>query len=179
MNWNDIKPWIAKAAPLIGTALGGPFGTMAGALVAQALGTKDASPESIKGAIQAGNLTGEQIIALKLAEESFSLEMAKLDIKTKEDLMEWEFKNMDSARNREIQVRDWTPRILAYGVTIGFFGLLYYLTRYVVPLESKDILNVMLGSLGTAWISIISYYFGSSAGSASKDVLLHQSVPKE
>ena len=64
MNWDSLKPWIAKAAPLLGTALGGPFGTMAGALVAQALGTKDASPESIKAAIQSGNLTGDQIVAL-------------------------------------------------------------------------------------------------------------------
>lgn len=177
MDWSDIKPWIAKAAPLVGTALGGPFGTMAGAMVAQALGTKDASPESIKAAIQAGNLTGDQMVALKEAEQTFALEMAKLGITSTQQLEELAYKDRDSARTREISVKDWTPRILAYGVTLGFFGLLWHLLRHAVPPVSRDILNVMLGSLGTAWISIISYYFGTTANSSRKDEMLHNSTP--
>lgn len=179
MDWSSIKPWIAKAAPLVGTALGGPFGTMAGALVAQALGTKDASPESIKAAIQSGNLTGDQMVALKLAEQSFALEMAKLDITSTQQLEELAFKDRDSARNREINVKDWTPRILAYGITVGFFGLLTFMMKWNVPASNKDMLNIMLGALGGAWVSIVAYYFGSSAGSDRKTQLLHQSSPKE
>lgn len=177
MNWDSLKPWIAKAAPLLGTALGGPFGTMAGALVAQALGTKDASPESIKAAIQSGNLTGDQIVALKKYEQDFALDMAKLDITSTQQLEELAFKDRDSARTREANIKDWTPRILAYGVTLGFFGLLSFLLRREIPNASKDVLNVMLGSLGTAWISIISYYFGTTANSSRKDEMLHNSTP--
>ncbi len=177
MNWSDIKPWVAKAAPLIGTALGGPFGAMAGALVSQALGTKDASPESIKAAIQAGNLTGDQIVALKQAEQSFALEMAKLDITSEQHLVEWEFKDRDSARAREIAVKDKIPAVLSILVTLGFFGLLIYLLKWAPPSDNKDVLNIMLGSLGSAWLGIIGYYFGSSAGSQAKDKLLHQSSP--
>ena len=43
---------------------------------------------------------------------------------------------------------------------------------------NRDLVNVVVGALGTAWISIIGYYFGTSAGSMRKTELLAQpSVP--
>lgn len=175
--WDTIKPFVGKFAPMLGAAVGGPFGVAAGAIIGSVLGTKDASPESIKGAIANGTLTGDQIIALKQAEESFALQMAALDINSVKDLEEIAAKDRDSARNMAIQTKDWTPRILAYGVTLGFFGLLSFLLRKEIPQNSKDVLNVMLGSLGTAWVSIIAYYFGTTANSGRKDEMIHNSTP--
>ena len=57
-------------------------------------------------------------------------------------------------------------------VTAGFFGMLATLAFQDLPTTNKDMLNVMLGSLGAAWVAVVSYYFGSSAGSRAKDAAL-------
>lgn len=41
MNWSDIGSLVGKAAPIVGTLLGGPAGAAVGAMVASALGTSN------------------------------------------------------------------------------------------------------------------------------------------
>ena len=171
-DWASVSGWVSKFAPMIGTALGGPLGGAAGALLASALGTKDASPESIQKAIVSGNLTGDQILALKKAENDFAVQMADLGFKDTEALANIEFQDRASARVLAETTHDWTPRILAFGVTIGFFGLLIFQVRHEVAPASRDLLNIMIGTLGSAWVSVITYYFGSSAGSREKDATI-------
>lgn len=60
--------------------------------------------------------------------------------------------------------------LLALIVTVGFLSILGYLA--VSKTENKDLLNVMIGSLGGGWVSIVSYYFGSSRGSDEKTSLI-------
>ena len=65
--------------------------------------------------------------------------------------------------------RDATPPILAISLTIGFFGLLTLLIFVDVDKEAMTLLQIMLGCLGTAFVQVISYYFGSSSSSRKKD----------
>lgn len=69
--------------------------------------------------------------------------------------------------------------ILAIVITIGFFGLLTYMLKYNVPKENKDILNIMLGSLGTAWITIVNFFFGSSMSSRANGETIRKMVDKQ
>jgi hypothetical protein len=52
MDWKDIAATVGKAAPLLGTLLGGPAGGAVGALVASALGT-GADPDAVAKEIAA------------------------------------------------------------------------------------------------------------------------------
>lgn len=64
------------------------------------------------------------------------------------------------------------PKFLVVSTTIGFFGLLALLFFVPFPPESKEILNITLGSVGTAWLGMCNFNFGSSSGSRDKTALL-------
>ena len=117
----------------------------------------------------------ELIKTFKLSpEEAARLELAlkKTEVEFQSKILELQVSDMNSARQREIQVRDDTPRVLAY-VTTGLFGaVLFYMMSFELPTGSERVIDVMLGSLGTAWLMSMSYYFGSSIGSDAKTSLM-------
>lgn len=85
-------------------------------------------------------------------------------------------KDNDSARQMQIAALkqdSWFAKnqihILSIVITLGFFGLLTYMVKFDVPPANKDMLNIMLGSLGAAWLQVVSFYFGSSKSSQAKD----------
>lgn len=67
-----------------------------------------------------------------------------------------------------------TMATLAVLLMLGFFavlGALLYGAFIKVTIDGtlKDVLLVMLGTLGSMVGMVVSYYFGSSRGSAAKD----------
>lgn len=167
----DWKAAIGTVAPALAGIFGTPVAGVAVGALCKAFGLEPSPENAAKIAQQAadGTLSGADWAKIKAAEIDAKLQLQKMDL----DYSLAEDKivagDRDSARNREIQVKDWTPRLLAYGVTVGFFGMLYWMMRHDVPVPNKDMLNILLGALGSAWIQVVSYYFGSSAGSAKKD----------
>jgi hypothetical protein len=73
--------------------------------------------------------------------------------------------------------KDWTPTGLAIALTVGLFGLVFFMMLHELPPGAKEPVNLMLGSIATAWVAMVSYYFGSSSGSQSKDRLLLEAAP--
>jgi hypothetical protein len=154
---------VKTVAPSIATAVGGPLAGMATKMISEALlGKPDGTDDELLQA--AKNATPEQLLALKKAEQDFAIKMRELDI----DLERISNEDRNSARNREIKTKDMTPRLLAGAVTFGFFGVLSWMIINGLPVNGGEALLVMLGTLGTAWGAIVSYYFGSSAGSREK-----------
>jgi hypothetical protein len=171
----DIKRIIGTTAPWLATALGGPLAGQAVAAITTAMGLPAGSKvEDIQKALAAGQLTGDQMVAIKAAELQFQQAMAQAGFTSEKDLESIAEQDRDSARRREESVKDWTPRVLAYGITLGFFGVLVFMLTQTMPPTAHDALLLLLGALQTAWVSIVAYYFGSSAGSARKSELLSQ-----
>jgi hypothetical protein len=166
-NWKDI---IGAVAPGLATALGGPVAGLAvSALSKQLLGRGNGTEAEVAAAVAAGG--GEVLERIKAAEQAFQTRMRELDI----DVERLHQQDRASAREREAKTGDsFTPQALAYLVTAGFFGVLFYLLVEGKPQTGGDALLVMLGALGGAWASVISYYFGSSAGSQAKTEILNR-----
>lgn len=62
--------------------------------------------------------------------------------------------------------------IFGYFITIGFFGLIVVLIFFDIKEGSKEIVFTLLGVFGSAFSSIVNYFFGSSEGSKDKTKLL-------
>ena len=161
---------VRTVAPSIASAVGGPLAGMATKAISEALlGKPDGTEQELLQAVD--RATPEQLLALKKAEQEFAVQMRELDI----DLERISMADRDSARSREVQTKDWTPKVLAGLITVGYFGALFYMLRNGLPQHGgSEAMLVMLGTLGTAWGGVVAYYFGSSAGSRAKDELMRQ-----
>ena len=76
MKWSDIGQFIGKAAPLIGTVIGGPAGAGIGAMVAHALGT-DNTPDAVQQALSSDP---QALLKLKQLEADHDVELKRLVI---------------------------------------------------------------------------------------------------
>ncbi len=159
----DWKATLASFAPKIALALGGPMAGVAVKAGLSIFGIEDGDEKQLLAAVSGA--THEQLLALKKADQDFAARMKELDI----DLERIMSGDRDSARKMQIETRSYTVDFLAVFVTFGFFGMLGFMLTQPVPPENKDVLNIMLGSLGTAWVTIIGFFFGSSYGSSFKD----------
>jgi hypothetical protein len=179
VNLKQLAVSIASFAPTLATMLGGPLAGTAVSALAGALGLKQgAGADDVTQVMQAGTLTPDQLASIRAADQKHAeiieqqkIDLAKLNADHEEAFAKIDADDRASARAREIALRDNTPKILAYLVTAGFFGMLYLLYRGK-PADGGEVLLAMIGSLGTGWGLVMAYYFGSSKGSAMKDITI-------
>ena len=177
----NIKSIFAKVLPTIAATVipGGPLAQLGINAVVKALGIDkiEATPQALDAAIsEAQSKNPEILLELKKADAELQMRLAEMGYDSEEKILALQNADRSDARAREIAVRDKIPAILAVGVTVGFFGCLAMLAFCNVQQTAHDILLTMTGSLGTAWIGIINYYFGSSSGSAAKTKILAEQV---
>lgn len=170
----DVKKIIGTAAPWLATALGGPLAGQAVSAIASAMGLKsDAKIDDIQKALAAGQLTGDQLVAMKQAELQFQQAMTQAGFQQVKDLESIAEQDRDSARKREMTVQDWTPRVLAYLIVGGFMAMAYAVLFRKTAVDSA-LAGTVIGYLSAKAEQVASYYFGSSQGSDRKTELLAQ-----
>lgn len=164
-DWKNI---VGAVAPSIATALGGPLAGLAVRTLSNVLlGHENGSQDEISAALNGA--TGDQMVRLREADIAFQTQMKQLDV----DLERIASDDRTSARSRESTTGDvWTPRLIASLVLGGFlFSVFWVLTGQVTSLTDPTVVGIvgtLIGYVSAKADQVVSYYFGSSAGSAAK-----------
>ena len=127
--------------------------------------------EGVKDIVRTFKLPPEQQL-------QFDSKMAELQTTAEIKLAELEASDRNSARQREMSVKDNTNANLAYTVTGTMMVGLVYLNVYPPSPEVKTVVENVMMAVRDGWLVILAYYFGSSRGSAAKHETIDKLVTK-
>ena len=142
----------------------------------------------LSAVLSIGEKVLDKVIPDPLAKAEAQAKLAQIAKEGKLGELESHVKEMQSARDREIQIatssaapmlnKIVTP-VLALG-TVGLTFILFGVIIFVdVDADSKDILIYVLGALTSAVTMVLGYYFGSSAGSKEKSAQIDEMIGKK
>jgi hypothetical protein len=169
-----MNDFLKTLAPLLGTAIAGPFGGIAASFLADKLGVSEKTVSAVTEALSTDKMTPDQVAQIKLAEIDFKKWMGDNSLKQEQ----LSFDDRKSARDMEIATKSYTPSILTWIVVIlclTFEGLMLF--GQMPKPASEIVLGRVLGTLDSALMMVLAFWFGSSNGSQNKDLMLHNSTP--
>ena len=133
--------------------------------------------DPITAGIETLNTVIERVFPDPQQATTAKLKLAEMQQNGELEAFKAESNDKTSARNREVEIakaghKDNITPTLAIFITIGFFMLL--LATFFLPIQAGmlQVANILIGTLGSAWIQVVSYYFGSSLGSKNKEMLI-------
>lgn len=169
MDWLGT---LKAIAPTVAAALGGPLAGAAVVAIGELFGMEEPTQEKIKSMIENGQMTGQQIADLKTLEMKLKAEESERGFK----YVELEFKDRDSARNREVQTGDRTPRNLTYIILVAFLGMVAFTLAGLTQVDSV-LAGTLIGYLSAKCEQALAYFFGTTQSGKEKNRLLAESVP--
>lgn len=165
----DWKATLQAVAPGLATAFGGPLvGAAVKVIGDKLLGNPNASEADVAEALS-GGLSGEQIVALREAENTFKLEMERIDAQRDQAALA----DMQNARQQTVALAQagsgisWAPVVISTIITVGFFVcvLLLFVVNKEWDERQANLLNTLFGGLLLGFGQVCNYWLGSSAGS--------------
>ena len=175
----DWKSIVKTVAPSLGAVLGSPLAGTAIKVLTDTLLPGEAPDEKKLDQIISAGLSPDQIIAVKTADQNFERQMKELDVK----LFEIEKDDRDSARKREIALGIFSSiglHILALIVLGGFGFSVYWIFAGTLPTDPTQIglMGTVVGYVSAKADQVVSYFFGSSAGSKQKTDAMAQAFTR-
>jgi hypothetical protein len=176
MDLSKFKTAIGTIAPWLAGTLGTPVMGVAVQALENVFGMQPgtATPQNLMTAL--AGATPQQLQDLRTADQKHSEFMASIGYKDLETLAAIDAGDRDSARKMQIAVHSRWPGILSAVTTLAVIGAIAArMTGLALPQDTVTV--QLIGSLTTGWGMCISYWFGTTRGSADKNNLLAQSTP--
>jgi hypothetical protein len=158
-----ILDTIKSVLPVIGTALGGPFGTAAATFIASKIGVPDATVEKVTAAL--AGMTPEQLASYKQLDNDFQAKMAEMGYDNVYKIAQLNAQAQSDV-NKTMQVEATSEHWPSYSWRpfIGFMFGLYVASLFILPLFKvspvimpSEMLLAIGGILGVA-----SYFRGKA-----------------
>lgn len=169
MNWSDIGSLVGKAAPLVGTLLGGPAGAAVGAMVANVLGVPN-DPESVNSALVGNPDAYARIAELQI---NANVELQRIDAQARLNELQAEgaqyvaeAADRDSARRLAAQQpRDFIRPAITIMLVLGAVGIMVaVLGGWTAETLKDNNSNMMVGIIVGYWFNemkqTLGFYFG-------------------
>ncbi|SHL04190.1 hypothetical protein [Paraburkholderia terricola] len=166
-----VAPWLVTA--LTGGVPG--IAAMAASAIAGKLGLTDGSVDAVTSALTGQQMTPEQLLALRQADDDFALKMRQAGFTHAENMAGIQVQadriaadDRASARNFAAAEHDHTARNLAYMYTVALFaviGLEFLLAARQIRLDDGVMraLDTLFGILIAMVLGSKEYFFGSSS----------------
>ncbi len=162
MQFDDLKKLgktVSKFAPLLGAILPIPGGEMIGSAIKEAFAEPDDDINTVVKKIEADPNAKVKLQQI-MSEERIAIEQLAVD------RLSIEQAERANARQREIELKDRTPSLIALTIISGYMLMMlvviFTLKFFTLNAFEEKILEVMLASLSSAVMFVLAYYFGAS-----------------
>ena len=168
--------WLKTLAPTVATALLGPLGGAAVAAIGEIIGIDAPTQDKINDAFRSGQLTPEQLTAIKQLELQYQDDEKERGFK----YAELAYKDRDSARQANVagglSNKLFAMSLILLAIALGTEAVVLF-KGYPSGIPEVAIGRI-LGLFDSIAMMVLSYYYGTTSGSAHKNELLAQSSPK-
>lgn len=169
---NPLVPFVLSLAPEMAAALFGPGADAVGDRVTQVVRqiTGASEPEAAQQAIARDPQAASRL----------RVELARLAVEAAQSARRWELNALASGASKATSAAatggglsaSWAAPAVSCIVLVIFGVAVWVALRFPPPAGSETVVTMLLGTLAAMATAVVSYWVGSSAGSALKTELL-------